>query len=152
MRNLRNNVPRPNTTVANRGLSGQRRSSARFSHLILAAMSATALGTACVPDPGPSTQLTVTTLEQFCGGAYNPDVPPCSTGPVSRSISVSLNGSTVASGTSNAQGTLTLAVPAGPLVVEAVGTEPYMNCDTPEVVSVAGATTAVTQTCSIFAP
>lgn len=148
--------PRKTATTGGNGIGRRRsrrlRSRKTLSRLAAGGIGAAALVAGCAPCPTSSTSLTITTIEQFCGGVFNPDLPPCSSGPVSRAISVSMNGNAVASGVSNAQGLLTLTVPVGSLVVEASAAEPYMDCDAPTVVSTEGANIAVTQTCSIFAP
>jgi hypothetical protein len=119
------------------------------------AMVAVALG-ACSPTstaPTP-TRLDVTTVQVICGGAVPPPgQPACRSSLASRAIQVTSGKSTVvASGTSSADGTLALDVPAGQLLVSVPGALPYMNCDSPTVVAVAGQTTPVTQTCTILAP
>lgn len=106
---------------------------------------------ACAPGSG-ATRLEITTIETVCGGVFNPDIPPCATGPVARAVQVSLGRDVVASGTTGPDGELVLTVPAGELTVSVPDAEPYMNCDEPTVTAVAGRTTPVTQTCSIYYP
>lgn len=110
-----------------------------------------ALLVSCVPTSG-ATFLEITTNETACGGAYNPDLPPCRTSPTSRAVQVKMGSDVVASGTTGPGGTLVLAVPAGELVVSVPGAEPYMNCDEPTVTSVTGRTTPVEQTCTLLYP
>jgi hypothetical protein len=112
---------------------------------------------ACTPlaaAPPPATQLSITTVQVICGGAVPPPgTPACRSNPASRTVQVSASKSAVvASGTSGADGSLILAVPAGQLVVSVPGALPYMNCDSPTVLAVAGQTTPVTQTCTLLAP
>jgi hypothetical protein len=112
---------------------------------------------ACTPPTTPppaATQLSITTLQVICGGAVPPPGTPfCRSNPASRAVQVTAAKSTVvASGTSSADGTLVLAVPAGQLVVSVPGALPYMNCDSPKVTAVNGQTTPVTQTCTLDAP
>lgn len=107
---------------------------------------------ACTPTTGTSAHLDITTIQVVCGGAYNPDLPPCSSAPASRTIEVTLDNKVVATGTSSSDGKLLLDVPVGDLVVSAPGAPGYMNCDTPAVTSVSEHATPVTQTCTLFAP
>ncbi len=107
----------------------------------------------CAPSPNAGgTRVEITTIETACGGVQNPDVPPCTTRPVARSVQVSVGRDVVAAGTTGPDGSLVLVVPAGELVVSAPDAEPFMNCDEPTVTAVAGRTTPVTQTCTIFYP
>jgi len=122
----------------------------RFVGLVLVFVAFAGVG--CTPDPTAPAQLDVTTIEVVCGGAYNPDVPPCRSNPASRAVVVKLGTKVVASGTTGADGHLTLTVPVGDLVVSDPDAQPYMNCDSPAVTSVADTTTAVTQTCTLLAP
>lgn len=105
----------------------------------------------CVPTAG-ATLLEITTNETVCGGAYNPDLPPCRTSPASRPVQVSMGGDVVAAGTTGPGGTLVLAVPAGELVISVPDAQPYMNCDAPMVTAVSGQTTPVAQTCTLLYP
>lgn len=111
------------------------------------------LAAGCAPGSGPGlTQLEIATVETGCGGMYNPDLPPCRTEPASRQVLVSSGRDVVATGTTGPDGLLVVGVPAGDLVVSAVDAEPYMECDTPTVTAVAGRTTPVLQTCTVFYP
>jgi hypothetical protein len=124
----------------------------RFALLVLGLTIGT-VGVGCTPSPTPATRLAITTVQTICGGAVPPPgTPACTSHPASRSVEVGQGRNVVASGTTGADGSLVLDVPSGNLVVSVPGALPYMNCDAPSVVAVAGTTTPVTQTCTLLAP
>ena len=125
-----------------------------FGRIVFAAVIPLAIGACTAPSPTPTpTLLNITTVQVICGGAVPPPgEPACRSNLASRSILLTTKSTIVASGTSSADGTLLLQVPAGQLVVSVPGALPYMNCDSPTVTAVAGQTTPVTQTCTILAP
>ena len=111
--------------------------------------------TSCVPDPAPAaaTRLDVTTLLTWCGGVIPPPGESwCHTNPTSTAVEILQGRAVVATGTSGTDGHLVVDVAAGTYVVAAAAPPSYMECDTPTVVAVAGATTPVVQTCNVFAP
>ncbi|MGB3411080.1 MAG: hypothetical protein WBA45_07760 [Microthrixaceae bacterium] len=105
----------------------------------------------CSP-PSGDTFLEITTIETTCGGVFNPDVPTCQTRTVSRQVQVSRGNEVVTSGTTGPAGRLLVAVPSETLVVSFPNAEIYMDCDAPTVTPVAGMTTPVTQTCTLYYP
>ena len=114
----------------------------------------TSLGTACVPEGAPVTRLDISTQLTWCGGVQPPPgEPACHTSPRSIPFEIRQKRDVVAQGTSDTTGHLVIVVPAGvPLRVVAAEAPAYEQCDEPTVVATAGTTTAVVQTCTVFAP
>lgn len=109
---------------------------------------------ACVPDPAPApTRLDILTELTWCGGVIPPPGEPwCRTRATATDVQVFMKRDVVASGRSGDDGHLVVDVPAGGLVVRAADVPPYMQCDDAPVTAVAGATTPVTQSCTVYAP
>ena len=122
---------------------------------ILATIGLTLGGVACSPPPAPPTTgtLVVSTQQTVCGGVVPPPGEPfCRSSLISRTVQVTRRGVTIAEGTSGVDGQVRFRLDPGSYVVIAADAPSFEICDHPTVAITVGATTTVTQDCTIMAP
>lgn len=123
----------------------------RVGAVLVAAVAAAA---ACVPPPPAPTTVRITTELVVCGGVIPPPGEPFCRPPsrTSRTVRVLQGRTVVATVTTGADGTASVAVEPGSVRVAAVDPAVYLDCDDAVVTAVANVETPVTQTCILNAP
>lgn len=113
-----------------------------------------AAAAACVPPPPEPTTVRITTELVVCGGVIPPPGEPFCRPPSrsSRTVQVLQGRTTVATVTTGADGTASVAVDPGSVRIVAVDPPVYLGCEDAVVTAVANVETPVTQTCTLYAP